>query len=146
MHGHVGEVAVGGSGQDLEVGRWLRQVGLDGGHTLEHLGQGLVGDGLALPCQALVDSLEMGARVGPHRQSVELQQPGHHAGDARLSVGAGDVEERICPLGGAEQLDHGRDPLEGGGGTPAGEFQVGVPVEPGQEVDDRRLRGLGYIK
>ena len=68
LGGHVREPGVGGRRHELEPVRTDAQEALDLGHGSEHLGEGVVGDLLALELEPLVYPLEMRARVEADRQ------------------------------------------------------------------------------
>ena len=90
----------------------------------------LVADRIEVPRQALVDALEVGARVGADRQSVLAQQRRDHPGRGSLAVGPGDVNDGIRLLGIAEYADELAHLLEREAVDMArGGFEVDVLVE-----------------
>ena len=137
VDGDVGEPHERGRGEDLEVARPVGQVALDARDSGEQVGEVVVADRLVVPGEALVDPLEVRARVGADRQArrgQELDRDPHHR---RLAVGAGDVDRRVRQLGRTEQRDQGLDPLErrrrapsGGTRRQADGLEVDVAVEP----------------
>ena len=70
LDGLVSEVTDGGQGEQLEAGEPFAQLRLDERESTEHLRERVVADGLAVDGDALVDHVEVRARVGPDEQAV----------------------------------------------------------------------------
>ena len=106
VHRPIGEPAEPGPGDDLEPGEV--HVGpeqrLEIGDLGEQLGQLGITDRLAVGHQPFVDSLEVRAGEGSHREALGHQQGGQGPGGGRLAVGPGQVDDRRGILRVAEDV------------------------------------------
>ena len=110
----VGERPVGGRGHDLEVGGPHAGDDLEVGDGADLLGERVVVDRLAVDGDALVDPLEVRARVGADPQALGHQQAGGDLGGRALAVRAGDVDHRVGLLRVAHGVDEAGHPIERG--------------------------------
>ena len=88
VDGDVGEPLERGAVDDLEVARLVGQEVFERGDVHEDAVEVVVGDRLAVPRHALVEALQVRARVGADREAVGREQRGDHARHAGLAVGA----------------------------------------------------------
>ncbi len=138
VHGHVGEPFEGDGVDDLEVAGPVGQQGLEVGDQGQDAVELVVGDGLAVPGDPLVEPLQIRAGVGPDREPRGHEQAGGDPGGRGLAVGAGDVDRRVLELGRPEQLDQCLHPREGLGRQAAARarrdthlpLEVDVAVQP----------------
>ena len=142
VDGHVGEPLQGGGVDDLEVAGAVVEHQLDVGDAQEDAVEVVVGDGLPVPGDALVEPLQVGAGVGAHREPRGHEQGGGDPRRRRLAVGAGDVDGRVLELGRAQQLDQllhprqrrRRHPAVRAARHPDEALEVHVAVEPGPDL------------
>ncbi len=125
---HVGEPAVRGGGQDLEVRRFDAGQRLGVGHAPDRLAELVVADGRPVDRDALVDPLQVRAGVGADREPVDLDQAGRDLGGRALPVRAGDVHERRGVLGVAEHVHEPLHALERGVRVAIGDDRLEVDV------------------
>ena len=113
----VGEGCEGHRGDHLEVRqRVLRRVVDDLGvrrDVGERVDEQLLGQRHAVEADPLGHRLQVRAGEAAGPQVEGAQQRVDHTAGGRLAVGAGEVDDRIGPLGVSEQSADGSDPVEG---------------------------------
>src|SRR5581483_2122457 len=110
----------------------------------EDLGEVVVVDRLAVAGDALVDALEVRARVRPHGEARLDEELRHHARRRPLPVGAGEVDDGIGAVRIAEDVHERAHVVEVQTLDPSGAgFDVDVAVEPGQRLGERCGNGCG---
>ena len=139
----VSEPPEGGRREELEVGSRHADDGLEALQVRQEGGKLFVVDRLGVAGNALVDPLEMRARVRPDGESGLREKARDHAGRGALAVRSRDVDDGIAPLRIAEQLDELAHAFERQAFDPAcGGLEVDVTIEPGQSVSERHVRIL----
>ena len=139
-HGHVDgdvcEVPKGHGSRDLEErgphAHEQFQIG-DGPHRR---GEVLVGDGLGVDRDPLVDPLQVRAGVRADAQALGHQQPGGHLGDRALAIGTGDVDHRVAEVRIAHRIEQALDLLGRGGGEVARRLVTGVLRDVVQRLEE----------
>jgi hypothetical protein len=116
VDGRVGEGGIRHPDDRLEE---AQRVGLGGvdevgvrRDVVERADELLVGQWLAVDADALVDALEVGTGEPAGAQVERAQEGVDHPAGRGLAVGAGEVDDRVGPLGVAEQLGERLDALE----------------------------------
>ena len=126
----VGERGVGHGDRHLEERqRDLRRVVDDlgvRGDVGERVDEPVLGQRLAVEADALGHRLQVRAGEASGAQVEGTQQGVDHARGRRLAVGAGEVDDRVGPLGVAEQAAERADAVEG-----RVEAGLGPPAEQG---------------
>ena len=141
VDGDLGEPAERGRRRQLEPARLDAGERGQLGELGEHLGELVVGDGLAVAADALVEAMEVRARVGTDRQTRLGHERRHHPGGRALAVRPGDVDDRVLPLRLVEDVDERahpveRQPADGPRPRRGARLVVDVGVEPGQGVGE----------
>jgi hypothetical protein len=134
VDGDVGEPPERSRGHDLEVSGAHPDDRFEFGDRRHLLGELLVGDRFEVAADALVDPLEVRARVGAHGETARDEQPRDHLGGRSLAVGAGDVDHRRRVLRIAHRRTQRSDVVERRRLDPAGLLVGGVLVEISQRV------------
>ncbi len=137
IDGNVGEPAVRGAGDGLEVAGADTRDQFEVCHRGHLLGEVVVADRLTVAADPLVEPLEVGAGVGTDAEPLGHQQPGDHLGGGALAVGAGDMDDRVGELGVAHRVDQAAHAVEGGRRDAAGDVVVRVLVEVRERVGVR---------
>ncbi len=118
VHRRVGEGRVGHAGEHLEEGHRDRLALVDHPHVgldvAVDLDEPLGGDRGAVQADPLGDALHVRAGVAAGAQLEDGEQLLDHPGGGGLAVGAGDVDGGEGPLGLAQDVHQGLDPVERG--------------------------------
>ena len=114
IDGDVGKPSERRCGDGLEVRRAHACNKFQLRDGVDLLGEVVVGDGLGVTSDALVQPFEVRAGVRTHCQAVRHQQPGDHLRGRALAVGARDVDGRVQQLRVAHDADQSLHALQRG--------------------------------
>ena len=131
---------------ERQRGRRLEHAGVEardqGAQRLHAVGQRVLADRLGIHANALAERHQVGRRVEPDPAAGGAQHGGQHGGHRPLAVGAADLRDRVGPLGMAERVQQGLDPLEPG--AHPGMLAAAEGEEPGQRLGVRHAGGVGW--
>jgi hypothetical protein len=135
FHRDVSEPAEGGGSHELEPCRLVLEQRFQLGQGADDLGEGAVGDGLAVPGHALVHPFEVGTGERADRQALGLEQRGDDPRRRRLAVGTGHVQHGVLMLRVGHDAHQLADTLELERGLRrADRLAVHPPVEPRERL------------